>query len=82
MAVNEREIPKYVFEDLLLRRRLERNLNTELESLNRLLTEQVELLQKRKELCAEVNAAVMLRWRNEEDAMPESENPTTEEVGQ
>lgn len=82
MAVNEREIPKYVFEDLLFRRRLERNLNTELESLNKPLTEQVELLQKRNEVFAEVNAAVMLRWSNEEDAMPELENPTTEEAGQ
>ena len=82
MAGNEREIPKYVFEDLLFRRRLERNLNTELESLNKPLTEQVELLQKRNEVFAEVNAAVMLRWSNEEDAMPELENPTTEEAGQ
>lgn len=80
MAVNEREVPKYAFEDLLFRRRLERNLSDELGRLNKLLTEQVEQLQRRKELFAEVNAAVMLRWRNEENAMPESENPTTEEL--
>ena len=78
---NNQENRTSVLEDQLFRRRLQRNLNDELERLNRLLAEQVELLQKRKELFAEVNAAVMLRWEIEEDSRPESANSDAEEHG-
>jgi hypothetical protein len=73
----EKKIPNYVFEDVLFRRRLQRNVNDKVERLNRLLAEQVELLQTRKELLTEVNAAVLLRWRNEDDSKPKSENTNT-----
>ena len=79
---NEREVPKYILDDLLFRRRLERNLNDELQRLNKLLREQIEMLQQRKELSVEVNAAVMQRWKNENDARPESADSTTEEARQ
>ncbi len=81
MEASEREIPQYIFEDILFRRRLERNLNDEHERLNKLLAEQVELLQKRKELMADVHAAVLQRWQNEDGAGPESAESATEEVG-
>ncbi len=82
METSERRVPTFVLEGLLFQRRLQRNLNTELERLNNLLAEQVELLQKRKELLAEVNAAVMLRWKDEDGASAESADSDTEEPGQ
>jgi hypothetical protein len=71
METTEAKIPNYVFEDLLFRRRLQRNINDELGRLNRLLEEQVELLQKRKELMAEVHESVHQRWKDEEAAEPD-----------
>ena len=68
METNEREIPWYLFEDLLFERRLQRNLNDELERLNNLLVEQVRLLEERKALMANVHAAVQQRWKDEEEA--------------
>jgi len=82
METSEMRIPTFVLEDRLFMRRLERNINEELERLNKLVAEQVELLQMRKELMAEVNAAVMLRWKNEVDAIPELECSTREEANQ
>jgi hypothetical protein len=82
METTEAKIPNYVFEDLLFHRRLQRNINDELGRLNRLLEEQVELLQKRKELMVEVDAAVMLHWRSESNTLPESENSNTEDASQ
>ena len=76
METTEKNIPNYVFEDLLFQRRLQRNLNTELERLNRLLAEQVELLQKREVASAQIYATVMLRWESE----VESASPTTNEA--
>jgi hypothetical protein len=76
MGTTEKKIPNYVFEDLLFQRRLQRNLNTELERLNRLLAEQVELLQKREVASSQIYATLMLRWGSEE----ESASPTTNEA--
>lgn len=78
METTEKKIPNYVFEDLLFQRRLQRNLNDELERLNRLLAEQVELLQKREVAAAKIYATLMLRWECED----ESANPTLNEVAQ
>jgi hypothetical protein len=72
METPEKKIPNYVFEDLLFQRRLERTLNAELEKTNTLLAEQVRLLEERKELMAEVHAAVQQRREGEEDAKQES----------
>jgi hypothetical protein len=68
METTERKIPNYVFEDLLFRRRLQRNLNDELERLHHLLTEQVRLLKEREALMSTVHAAVEQRWNAEEEA--------------
>jgi len=68
MEKNEREIPRFVFEDLLFARRLQRNLNAEQERLNSLLAEHVRLLQERRALMAEVHEAVQQRWHDEEAA--------------
>jgi hypothetical protein len=68
MERNEREIPRYVFEDLLFERRLHRTLNEEQERLNALLAEHVRLLAERRALMAEVHAAVKERWEKEEPA--------------
>jgi hypothetical protein len=50
MQIDSNGIPNRVFEDLLFRRRLERNLNQELERFNRLLKEQIFLIEQRREL--------------------------------
>jgi hypothetical protein len=68
METIEKKIPNYVFEDLLFRRRLQRNLNDELTRLNNLLSEQIKLLQERKALMAEVHEAVQQRWEEEVEA--------------
>ncbi|MGD1108415.1 MAG: hypothetical protein ABR865_15340 [Terracidiphilus sp.] len=68
METNEREIPRYVFEDLLFQRRLHRSLNAEQEKLNALLAEHVRLLQERRALMAEVHEAVQQRWKDEEQS--------------
>ena len=80
MEPSDKKIPNFVLEDLLFQRRLERDLSDELERLNRLLAEQVELLQTRKELLCEVHAAVLQRSTDEDDAVQESANSTTEET--
>jgi hypothetical protein len=81
METTEKKIPNYVFEDLLFRRRLERNLNDELERLNKLLAEQVELLRQRKELLCDVHGAVLERWKEEENQSAEiAEVPVSEEA--
>ncbi|HWA95066.1 MAG TPA: hypothetical protein VG844_10745 [Terracidiphilus sp.] len=68
MEANEREIPRYVLEDLLFQRRLQRNLNAEQEKLNALLAEHVRLLAERRALMANVQALVQQRWKDEESA--------------
>jgi len=68
MEKNEREIPRFVFEDLLFERRLCRTLNAEQERLNALLAEHVRLLEARRKLMAEVHEAVEKRWRDEEQS--------------
>lgn len=70
MEATETKIPNYVFEDLLFQRRLQRNLNTELERLNNLLAEQVRFLESRKQMMTEVHEAVQQRWRGDEQAEP------------
>jgi hypothetical protein len=64
----EKKIPNYVFEDLLFRRRLERNLGDELQRLYNLLVEQVRLLKERDALMADVSEAVQRRWNEEKEA--------------
>jgi hypothetical protein len=76
METSEKKIPTFVFEDLLFRRRLERNLNDEFERLNRLLAEQVELLQERKALMTEVREAAQGRWEEEETERPRPNSAT------
>lgn len=68
MEANEREIPRYVLEDLLFERRLCRTLNAEQEKLNALLAEHVRLLAERRALMADVHASVQQRWKDEESA--------------
>ena len=68
METSEKTIPAFVLEDLLFQRRLQRTLNAELEKTNLLLASQVGLLQERKELLAEVHAAVQERWQDEQQA--------------
>lgn len=79
METPEVKIPNYVFEDQLFQRRLQRNLNTELERLNNLLAEQTRLLQKRKGLMAEDHDAVQQRWADEERSMLHDSAKHTEE---
>jgi len=66
MKTTEKNIPNYVFEDLLFQRRLHRTLNAEQEKLNALLAEHVRLLTERRALMAEVRASVQQRWKEEE----------------
>jgi len=63
-----RQIPNYLFDDLLFRRRLERSLNAELERFNALLTEQISLIQKRKESLLAISSAAAERLNREEEA--------------
>jgi len=81
MEATKRKIPNYVFEDLLFRRRLERNLNDELERLHDLLVEEVRLLKERDALMSKVHAAVQERWEKEEAASNIHSAPETEENG-
>ena len=82
METTEKKIPNYIFEDLLFQRRLQRNLNAELEKLNTLLAEQVRMLEERKALMTEVHEAVQLRWKAEEIAESRRDTATaTEEHG-
>jgi hypothetical protein len=81
METSEQEIPNYVLEDLLFQRRLQRNLNTELERLNTLLAEQIKLLEHRKELLSDVHEAVERRWKEEQDLGPDSPVATAMEEG-
>ncbi len=68
METSKGEIPRYVFEDLLFRRRLQRDLGDELERLYHLLVEQVRLLREREDLMSGVQAAVQQRWKDEEQS--------------
>jgi len=68
VETSEIRIANVVFEDRLFLRRLERTLNVELEKMNRLLSEQVKLLEERKQLLAEVHEAVEQRWQTEEQS--------------
>jgi hypothetical protein len=79
MENDELKIPRYVYEDLLFQRRLQRDLNAELEKLNALLAEQARLLKERKELMAEVHAAVQHRWSDEEKSEFNSQSVTVTE---
>ena len=81
METNEQRIPRYIFEDLLFRRRLQRNLNDELERLHHLLTEQVKLLKERDALMDGIHAAVKQRWEEEEAASNIHSAPEAEEYG-
>jgi hypothetical protein len=66
--VTEKKIPNYFIEDRIFARRLQRNLNDELERLYRLLVEQVRLLKERTALMADISEAVQRRWKEEEKA--------------
>jgi hypothetical protein len=68
METPEKKIPNFIYEDLLFQRRLERTLNAELEKLNAMLAGQVKLLEERKQLLAEIHAAVQQRWQDEEQS--------------
>ena len=68
METTEKKIPKCVFEDRLFERRLQRDLNAELERLYHLLTEQVRLLREREALMSGVQAAVQQRRTEEEQS--------------
>jgi hypothetical protein len=82
METTEKNIPNYVFEDRLFARRLQRNLNDELERLHHLLTEQVRLLKERDALMSKVHAAVQQRWEEEDKAESNIHSaPETEENG-
>lgn len=78
METTKKRIPNYVFEDLLFRRRLQRNLNAEYEQLNVLLVQQVNLLKERDALMDGVHAAVQERWHSEEAASNLSSTPLKE----
>jgi hypothetical protein len=68
METTKKNIPNYIFEDLLFRRRLERDLGDELQRLYNLLVEQVRLLREREALMADVSGAVQRRWDEEKEA--------------
>lgn len=79
METTKWKIPNYVFEDLLFRRRLQHNLNDELERLHDLLVEQVRLLKERDALMSKVHAAVQQRWEKDEPASVAIQTERTEE---
>jgi hypothetical protein len=81
METNKKKIPNYVFEDLLFRRRLQRNLNAEYEKLSALLVDQVKLLKERDALMDGIHAAVKQRWEEEEAASNIHSAPAAEEYG-
>ena len=62
---NQNKVPNYLYEDLLFRRRLERQLRDASDRVNQLLKEQIELLQQRKELLLEQHCAVKRRAMDE-----------------
>lgn len=76
---NNKENRTSLLEDLLFRRRLQRNLNSELERLNGLLVEQIRLLQERKALMAEAHDAIQKCWREQEDAEPSVQSTAEED---
>jgi hypothetical protein len=71
-------IPNYVFEDFLFQQRLQRDLNKELEHLNRLLAQQVRLLHERRALMTEIHEAVEQRWKDEEQSTLDTTGEETE----
>lgn len=75
---SDREIPKYVFEVQLFQRRLASTLRIEQERVNKLLREQVELLERRKELLCDLHGAVLDQWNEEENRAPEIAAPASE----
>ena len=78
------QIPKYVFEVQLFQRRLASTLRIEQERVNKLLREQIELLERRKELLCDLHRAVLDQWNEELNPAPElavapaSETPSCE----
>ena len=76
---NNKENRTSLLEDLLFRRRLQRNLNSELERLNGLLVEQIRLLQERKALMAEAHDAMQQRWKDEENAESSAQSAAEED---
>jgi len=64
---NNKNIPNYVFDDLLFRRRLERTLNAELERFNALLEQQIVLIEKRRESLGAVSSATAEKLSREEE---------------
>ena len=81
MKETKKKIPNYVFEDLLFQRRLQQNLNDELERLHDLLVEEVRLLKERDALMSKVHAAVQERWEKEEAASNIHSAPEAEANG-
>jgi hypothetical protein len=79
METTKKKIPSYIFEDLLFRRRLERDLGDVLQRLYNLLVEQVRLLKVREALMANVQAAVQHRWEEEEPSEVIDRTEHTEE---
>ena len=77
---NDKQIPNYVFEDLLFRRRLERSLNKELERFNTLLKEQIFLIDQRNDLLCDLRCAVLQRLADEDtpSPVPEPDSGSTE----
>lgn len=73
-----KQIPNYVFEDLLFRRRLERSLNAELERINSLLKEQIVLIEKRRESLSAVSSATADKLNREEQADSRAANSATD----
>jgi hypothetical protein len=80
MEITEKQIPNYVFEDLLFRRRLERTLNAELERFNGLLKEQISLIEKRRESLCAVSVATAEKLNREEQADSPEVNSATENL--
>lgn len=78
---NDKQIPNYVFEDLLFRRRLERTLNKELERFNALLKEQMFLIDQRNDLLRDLRCAALQRLADEETFPPTpAPDPTSMEA--
>jgi hypothetical protein len=75
-----KQIPNYVFEDLLFRRRLERTLNTELERFNALLKEQIALIQKRSQSLLAISSATAEKLSREVEADGTEANSATDAI--
>ena len=67
-----RQIPNYLFDDLLFRRRLERTLNAEFERFNALLKEQIFLIERRSESLLAISSATAEKLSREEAAVADS----------